>query len=228
MTKIGALIPTRGDRGPLLNFALRQLERQTKRVDHIEIVNDAPKSASQKDITWRYRVGLERMFAKGVETVFLIEDDDWYADNYIEKMLEQWTYLGQPEVFGLGDTYYYHLGLRGYNQHLHSGRASAFCTLITKAGAEKMRWPADTYAFTDIEIWKQLQGKTFLMARPIAIGMKGHQNGTLFGGMGHSNNKKLYTNRDENMEWLKRHVDEESFTFYSNIANIVGNKISLQ
>lgn len=225
---IGALIPTRGDRMPMLNFALKQLDRQSRKVDFIAIVNDPPKNETVKDITWRYRTGAARMLENKVDVVFLIEDDDYYDQDYISKMMEHWENHGKPEIFGIGSTYYYHLGLRAYNQHLHSGRASAFSTMVTADGLKRMVWPKDNYAFTDIELWKQLKGRTFHPTKPIAIGMKGHQNGTLFGGMGHSNNMRLYTNNDSSMEWLRKHVDEESFVFYSNISNIVGNRIILQ
>jgi len=225
--KIGAIIPTRGDRPQLLNFALRQLDRQTRKVDLISIVDDPPSNSMEKDITKRYRLGSERISDK-VDVAFLIEDDDYYDPEYIFIMMEQWENHGKPEIFGIGTTFYYHLALRGFNQHLHSGRASAFCTMVTSEGLRKMRWPKDNYAFTDIELWKVLVGKTFMPSRPIAIGIKGHQNGTLFGGMGHSKNAKLYTNNDHDMSWFKKSVDEESYLFYGNISNIVGNKILLQ
>lgn len=225
--KIGVIIPTRGDRNQLLDFALKQLDKQTVKPDLIEIVNDKPTSGD-KDITKRYRIGFERIIAKGADVIFLIEDDDYYSPFYIETMMENWNKNGNPNIFGIGETIYYHLALRGYNKTAHAGRASAFTTMITKEGILNMIWPKDNYAFTDIEFWKHIQGKTFIPTGTLAIGIKGHKNGTVFGGMGHRANERLYTNRDEGLVWLKNNVDAESFVFYSNISNIVGNKISLQ
>ena len=122
--KIGILIPTRGDRKELLLYALRQMDRQTRKPDMIELVDDAPLNGD-KDITWRYRLGCERIFSKGADVVFLIEDDDWYSPDYIETMMNKWEESGKPGIFGIEETTYYHLGLRSFQHEVHKGRASA-------------------------------------------------------------------------------------------------------
>lgn len=211
--KIGVLIPTRGDRPELLKHALKQMEQQTRKPDLIEIVDDAPLN-KDKDITWRYRIGCERILRKEADAVFLIEDDDWYSNDFIERMLSAWEFAGHPEIFGIGETIYYHLGLKSYCLQSHSGRASAFCTMITKEGISKMKWPNDNYPFTDIEFWKSISGKTFIPGKTIAIGMKGHKTGSLFGGMGHNENTSMYKNNDHDLNWLKSKIDTDSFEFY--------------
>ncbi len=214
--KIGVLIPTRGDRPNLLNFVLGQLDKQTVKPDVVEIMNDAPLN-SDKDITWRYRIGCDRITSKKVDVIFLIEDDDYYHEGYIESMINEWIKSGKPEIFGIGETIYYHLAIKGYNKMIHPTRSSAFCTMFTKDGIKKMKWPKDNFPFTDIELWKQLQGKTFVPEKTITIGIKGHKNGILFGGIGHRTDTKLYKTLDTDLNWLKSKMDENSFEFYKKI-----------
>jgi hypothetical protein len=223
MNKIGVLIPTRGDRPELLGYAMKQLARQSMKPDIIEVVNDAPLNGD-KDITWRYRMGCERILAKGADVVFLIEDDDFYSAGYIETMMNQWAKAEQPGIFGIEETTYYHLGLRSFQYEVHKGRASAFSTMVTSEGIKEMKWPKDNYPFTDIELWKCIKGKTFVPARMLALGIKGHKAGQLFGGMGHNENRHYYKSNDENLNWLKSHVDEESFALYEKISNNVRRK----
>lgn len=215
--KIGALIPTRGDRPKLLNHAIEQMQNQTTKPDVIEIMNDTPINFD-KDITWRYRIGCERILSKGVDIVFLIEDDDYYDCSYIETVFSAWNLAGRSEIFGIGETTYYHLGLRAWYHQSHKERASAFCTMITREGINKMKWPKDNYSFTDIEFWKQLKGKTFISERPIALGIKGHNEGSLFGGIGHNKQWGGYKNFDLDLSWLKHTINKEAFEFYKKIS----------
>ena len=212
---IGVLIPTRGDRAEFLNFAIKQMERQTRKPDIVEVVNDPPVNAN-KDITWRYRIGCERIFQKQADIVLLIEDDDWYDSTYIQRVVEEWEKAGKPNIFGIGETTYYHLGLKAWNNQKHPTRASAMSTLITKQGAASMKWPSDNYVFTDIEFWKQIPGKTCMFERNLSLGIK-HGIG-LTGGIGHNKHWGGYNQRDPEMNWLRSNVDEESFEFYKKIS----------
>jgi len=213
--KVGVLIPTRGDRAELLEFALKQLKRQTRKPDIIQIVNDPPVS-QDKDITWRYRIGCERIFTQDVDVAILIEDDDWYDATYIERLVEEFEKAGKPEIFGIEETTYYHLGVKAYSEEVHKGRASAMSTLLTRAVLD-MQWPNDNYVFTDIEFWKKLKGKTVLFERLLSLGIK-HGIG-LTGGIGHNAKWGGYNKKDPDMEWLKKTVDEESFEFYKKLAD---------
>jgi hypothetical protein len=216
--RIGILIPTRGDRPELLSFALNQMERQTRRPDTIEIVNDSPLS-QDKDITWRYRLGCERLLKNGADVILLIEDDDFYSEDYLDTMVTAWEKNGNSQIFGIGETTYYHLGLRSFYQQRHPERASAFCTMLTANGINKMKWPKDNYSFTDIEFWKNIPGKTFMPSKLIALGIKGHNSGSLFGGIGHNSQWGGYKQTDLEMTWLKNIVDNKAFEFYKNISD---------
>lgn len=212
--KIGVLIPTRGDRPELLKFALDQMRRQTRKPDIIQLVNDPPLN-KDKDITWRYRIGCERIFQHDIDAVILIEDDDWYDPTYVERLSNEWEKAGKPAIFGIEETTYYHLGIRSFVEEKHLGRASAMSTLLTKE-VLNIKWPNDNYVFTDIALWKSLPGKTILFERLLSLGIK-HGIG-LTGGIGHNTQWSGYKQKDPDLNWLKKTVDPEAFEFYKNLS----------
>lgn len=178
----------------------------------ITIVNDTPTS-KECDITKRYRMGYDRLRNLGLDVVFLIENDDWYAVNYFEKMLFYWDHYNRNDIFGTNYTIYYHLKLKAWHKMLHDDRASAMNTLI-KADLN-FNWGNDNDPYTDMHLWKTLKGQTFEAPEIISIGMK-HGIGKC-GGAFHIDRLQRYINKDEDMLWLKRKIDQNSFDFYSQI-----------
>jgi hypothetical protein len=209
---IGAVIPTRGDRSIFLSRCLEMMYSQTMTIDLIHVVSEAPKS-EEKDITYRYKKGFEYLFKEGCEVVFLIEDDDFYAPNYIETMFHHWKLNGKPEAFGLGSTTYYHLQRKMYTTMMHPNRSSAFSTMVTEAVLD-MDFPADNEPFLDLEIWKQLDGKTFYVPKPICLGIK-HGVGAC-GGRGHLD-EFPYKEQDPDSEFLLEVVGS-MFKSYQNLC----------
>lgn len=213
--KIGILIPTRGDRGMLLDFAKEQLSRQTRQPDLICVVDDPPLS-EKKDITYRYRIGCQRLFAKGMDVVIFIEDDDWYHHDYIQFMTDAWDNAGRPDIFGLASTIYYHLGIRAWQESRHPGRASAMSTIVSK-NVTGITWPKDEDPWTDIHLWKALKGQAIFTPKVLSIGIKGHQVGDLFGGIGHNKAMSGYKQQDPNMAWLFGNIDTYAIQFYTKL-----------
>lgn len=206
---IAVIIPDRGDRPEFMEHCLWLIDQQTIKPNIIEIVNDPPLS-EDKDVTWRYRLGLIKVFARGADMAFLWENDDWYGPNYIERMLYGWTKAGKPSLFGIGHTYYYHLKQKRYRILKHSGRASAMNTIITKD--HPVTFPPHNDPFFDLHIWKT-GGKTFLPNEIISLGIK-HGIG-LCGGKAHEMNFK-YDKEDNG--FLQRTVDPKSYEFYQKIG----------
>ena len=208
---IHAITPTRGDRPILLEQSKLYLSRQTIKPSMHHIIDFVP-TDNQKDITKRFRIGLTNAFNEGADLVFLWEDDDWYHPEYIQQMFEFWINSDKPNCIGIADTYYYHLGLKRWMYMRHPDRASAFCTAVTSA-VLNMKWPDDTYPFFDIELWKQLNGKTLFTTQQLALGIKGHKEGELFGGNGHNDKWIAYNKNDSDMLWFKNIVKDD-FLFY--------------
>lgn len=217
--KVAVVIPTRCDRPQLLEHGMRLLAAQSVQPDRVIIVNDPAPDSTKKDITWRYRVGCERAFAdQSIDLAICWEDDDWYSPDYIKIMSNQWQALGRPVIMGIGNTYYYHLKLKKWVFNTHQTRASMFTTVLSREVLrDTVKWPDMNYAFTDIALWKQLMGPTFTLLNPIAIGIKGYNEGRLFGGLGHTSHQ-MYKNSDPNMQWLGNIVGLDSLDFYKKIA----------
>lgn len=207
--KIAVIVPTRGDRKKFLDFCIKRINEQTLKPDNIIIVDDKPTS-NNKDITWRYKIGIQRATSLGCDVALFWEDDDWYAKDYLEWIVNEWKKNNMPNIFGINETYYYHIKV---NKHLwmdHPGRASAFCTLLKLPISKNIKWPADNYPFLDMKIWKEINGKSIRFGNKIrAIGIK-HGIG-LTGGGGHNVNFKW--SNHQAMKWFKDIVKED-YSFY--------------
>lgn len=213
--KIGVLIITRGDRPQFLEQAKKMLKEQTLQPNEICIVDDKPLS-DEVDITYRYRIGFERLKDK-VDVIILWEDDDYYSTKYIETMFTAWIDNGKPLLFGLNNTIYYNINTKKYVHLKHSGRASMMSTMIsTKAVID---WGKDNYAYTDMILWRQLKG----VAVDLGIINMGVKHGTgLCGGGGHVNDWGHYNQVDTDLSLLKS-VTGKHYPFYLGIE-VRGNK----
>ena len=209
---IGIIIPDRGDRHDFLANCKRMIENQTLSPDLMYTVNFVSVS-DECDITVRYKKGYERFLKAGFDCLLLMENDDWYASNYIETMVNAWILHGKPDIFGTAYTYYYHLGLLRYEKLDHPRRSSAMNTLI-KPDLD-IKWPADNDPYTDLHLWQQLKGVTFTPKEIISIGMKHNVGKT--GGEYHSTKLNRYNNDDKEMLFLDNTLDLVSLNFYKSI-----------
>lgn len=216
MTKIGILIPTRGDRKEFLQFALKQIERQTLQPDMIEIVDDKPLS-KDPDITYRYQIGCKRLEEKGCELIIPWEDDDWYSPIYIQLMYDKWIEAGKPDMIGIGRTLYYNIHVQKYVLLLHPSRASMMSTAFTTA-INKIEWCEDNYSYTDMHLWTKTNLKKHvipIIGNPPCVGIK-HGVG-LCGGGGHNKQWKIYNEQDHDFKFLSGIVGED-ISFYREVV----------
>jgi len=220
--KIGIIIPDRGDRPELLENCKRMIGRQTVPVAYQYIVNDLPESEAC-DITKRYRKAYEAMKDFDVDVIAFIENDDYYADDYLETMVKAWDQHDRPDLFGINYSIYYHLKLRAYFVMRHYERACMMNTLM-KPGL-KINWPKDDEPYTDIHLWVNQKGitkKLFESQHMISIGMKHGMSMT--GGRAHVDRLDRYVNPDPKMYWLRHSTDPESFDFYERISKKLNNE----
>lgn len=209
--KIAVLIPDRGDRPEFLKNCKRMIQDQTIKPNIVKVINYKPLS-DKCDITQRYRIGYDELRNCGIDCILLIENDDYYAPNYIETMVDKWVELGKPEIIGTNYTIYYHINERAHFTMNHSRRASAMNTLL-KPDLD-FPWCVDHEPYTDLHLWKTLKGMTFDPGKIISIGIK-HGVG-MCGGRNHIDYLHRYINKDHNSEFLKQHMDSKSFNFYTN------------
>lgn len=209
---VGVIIPDRNDRPKFLNHLFWMLERQTTKPDFVELVNYEPISAVP-DLVPRIRQGFNSLKAKGCDVVLIMENDDYYSEDYIETMLTFWILNGKPDLFGTNSTIYYHVGRREFRTLRHEGRASLMNTLINTKS--EMVYPEDSEVYLDMFIWKRMKGISFDPRRVISVGIK-HGVG-LCGGNGHNGMK--FTDRDYSLDFLSSVVDKESAKFYKQFYN---------
>jgi len=215
--KIAVLLPDRGDRPRLMQNCNRMLAAQTLQ-PALTIKIGGPPESEKCDITKRYRTAYE-LISRGstsIDVIAFIENDDWYAPDYLETMAREWDAHGRPEIFGTNYTIYYHLKLKRYFTLEHYDRASAMNTLI-KPGLH-ITWPVDEDPYTDMHLWQNcgLRGVTFRPGRHISIGMK-HGEGMTGGGW---HRDKLDRFKTEDGGLLRDNLDSASFEFYNNYFNI--------
>jgi hypothetical protein len=126
----------------------------------------------------------------------------------------------------------------------HPARASAMNTMLKPGLA--IEWCADDYPFTDLWLWNhavltpnpspngegecphahtamRLRGHIFCPERPIALGMK-HGEG-LCGGRFHSDRLERYKVKDEELLFLKEHVDERMLDFYREFSEATSTNV---
>jgi hypothetical protein len=181
------------------------ISRQTRQADSWIVVDDV--TGLHKDLTFRIKVGIDRALESGCSGVFIMEDDDWYHPTYIESMLSNWEEAGKPDLFGQGFTDYYHIKVQKHHRLVHPGRASLMSTFIHLPAIYDFTFPANDYVFLDINLWKQMKGKTFNPVKPLCVGIK-HGVGVT-GGNGHNENWKLYR-QDYKFAILKGLIGKDS------------------
>lgn len=238
--KIGVIIPDRNDRPKFLMNYFRMMKAQSVKhsilvVQHPskeedQFYKENPKGTREEflklaipqecDITYRYRVGYEKMSSFDFDVLFFMENDDWYAPNYLDEMLKAWEAKGKPDMFGIDYSIYYHIKNNHYFWWPHPRRSSAFCMMIKPK--LKITWPADNFNFLDMHLFNSslMNGNHkfvrdfYSPPKPICIGIK-HGIGDV-GGIAHEERNTRYTANDVDKKFLRETVDEASFEFYDN------------
>jgi len=176
------------------------MDRQTLKPERIYHINYIPLNG-EMDLTQRVITGIDQSERDGIDKCFIIENDDYYPDDYFEKMQFDCDMIGSEK------TTYYNLKFKRYKYLRHLGRSSLFCTGFRISKIKNMVFPLKSL---DIRMWLFAQNLKVKFVNPGAIGIK-HGIG-LCGGMGHQFNAN-YT-KDSGMWYLKGQVRDESFEFY--------------
>lgn len=195
----------RGDRPELLEFCKYQLSRFETKPEKSYFIDYAPRSGAI-DIVERVFCGIEMAKEDGFDFVFIIESDDFYDSTYF-------NHIPDADFIGESNTIYYNLRNKTYQNFSHPGRSSLFTTGF-KISALKGFRPNHNERFLDISLWKHanMTGKKMVFRETGAIGIK-HGIG-LCGGKGHEMRMK---HSDQELEWLKEHVDSDAYEFYKNV-----------
>ena len=201
----------RNDRPKFLEHCIWQMKRQTYKAGEHFILNDIAVEGVV-DIVPRIRKGIELAKNGGFEYCIIIENDDYYPDDYVEKVS---IALENAQMVGIQTTTLYLLQQNFPRVSQHPGRSSLFCTAFKISALENFSWPDTTLLYFDRELWKHNCNKGYLNLQNPPIGIKhgvGFCPGNFHNGI--QNGKPLRIPLNNSREWLKQRVRKESFEFY--------------
>jgi hypothetical protein len=221
--KIAVLIPDRGDRPHFTSNCISLIGKQSLQPVKILQVNHKP-SSERIDITERYRIGYNLLSnSMDIDLIAFIENDDYYAEDYLETMAAHWIEQGKPDLLGTCYSWYYHIGLLKYIRLEHYTRSAAMNTFIVPR--LKISWCADSEPYTDMHLWNNCPNLNKVIVYPekiISLGIK-HGIGKCGGGS-HVDRLNKYKHDDGLMEWLFSNVAEQFHEFYINLHGKVRSK----
>lgn len=207
--KVATLTCTRGtERKRLLEFCNQQIDWQTRQPDERIIIDY--QGRADKDLTERFRLGVETAKAMGMDWICVFEDDDSLLPTHIEnysQYFDNYDFIGDPW------TTYYRLDTRRWETEHHHGRASLFTTAFRVSALDNFEWPADDYVFLDIPLWRYARKFRCKFVKSGAVGIKGHGQG-IVGGKGHRQKLK---NEDVLLTKFRQMVSPKHFEFYSQL-----------
>ena len=151
--RIAAITPTRGDRPQFVNHCRYLIEQQTVKVDKHYFIDYEPENGDF-DLVARVKHGLALAKADKIDFVFIIEDDDFYHNTYIEETLKQVAQNPNKSIFGYHHTIYYNLRLQKAKTLIHLSHSSLFLTSFKINSLNNYGWPSDDYINLDSHLWQ--------------------------------------------------------------------------
>jgi hypothetical protein len=195
--RIGVITATSGQRPHLMSQCWKYIDRQAVKPSVRLVLN------GDETLKAKYHRGLEEL-KNETDIIFFMEDDDYYPPNYIEKMLEMYNWAGSPEVFGIGETYFYHPEFKAYWYYLNQdNNACAFQTCVRSDAIDKIDWNTIDDVFVDAGLWRQLKGETVRFGKPLSIGIKHGRGKCLASG----HNRWFYEKKAEAPKDLKEYAE---------------------
>ena len=153
------------------------------------------------------------------DKIFIIEDDDYYAPDYIAEMSRR---LDSHEVVGLMHAKYYYLPTGGYQTHANATHCSlaetAFRSSFLPEMPEILRLSTESYV--DLRIWIKAGTRGYRFndnEKPLYLGIKGLP-GRSGIGIGHDPGRYRKNKDAANRPMLKRWVPKD-YQVYLDITN---------
>ena len=219
--KIAVVTPTRGDRPQLLTAWRMMMKYQSVRPDKVYLIDREP-TTEGNDQRERVAEGVEMAKKDGMTHIIIMEDDDYYPPDYIEKVIGAWD-----DENIVGGYYYsiYHIPHRNrvvYNMDMNGIEApplnsTAFTVKLWDSFLESGYM--NTKQNLDLELWKwarEIRTKARYIHDPdLMISIK-HGIGKVAGG-NHAGIKEGYAVGDSKMKWLSNAVHPEIMKIYKRI-----------
>lgn len=216
--KIGIIVPTRCDRPAFEARCHQYIQEQTVKPHHVAWIGYIPKD-EKVDLVSRVKVGLAECAMKGCTQVMIMENDDYYPEDYIQTMM-----IPKGKVAsGASFLWYYHIMNQRFELMVHRA-TSALCTTAFRIDALRgFKWPAADFPFLDRPLWEFIvytYGLEKVHAAyfdpykpPFPVGIK-HGMG-MFAGGGHYGQLEF---QDQNFEWLRKNISAPNSAFYERLS----------
>lgn len=107
------------------------------------------------------------------DLILIVEDDDWYSDQYVHGMSE---ILRDHDMAGCSESRYYHVPSRRYRILKHPGRSSLCHTGFRRSQLPRLREICEKARnpFVDVPFWEETMRVPGCLRRdPLCIGIKG-------------------------------------------------------
>lgn len=233
MKKLCILTPDCGDRPDFLRHCQYQMAKQTLKGIHHFVISWPPKN-DVPDLTLKIRLMFEQLVKEQRFThVAIIENDDYYPDNWLE-IVNSFDF----DLLGIETTYFYHLNYRKWKLWEHPGHSSLFCTAFKIEALLDYPWPSDSELYLDIHLWKTFNMRLnplsivsdckLIVPPEFPIGIK-HNIGFCPGSHHGEKDSGNFENDDRNCNWLFHQIKRpDSLNFYIEMMEeITYNKLGI-
>ena len=149
------------------------------------------------------------------DAIVIIEDDDWYSKDYLEKVIG-WFQFGDYDLAGEGRALYYNVLKRSWSIHGNMAHCSLCQTSFKRSlFSEIPNILKDTCPFVDVRLWNIKKAKKYIYEpkdfNRTLIGIKGMYG--VNGGYGNGHNR-INGAQDTNLEYLKQNIGLEDTQAY--------------
>lgn len=230
MQPFTVITPT-GDRPEPFSLCCLYMERQTVKPKEWIIVDDGQietipphgsyvnyvrrvNTISREKHTLPFQM-IEALRHVTTSRVVIIEDDDWYCQNYLEEMMNMFDKHGAAWLIGQGQAIYYHVRYRRYYEINNMDRAS-FCQTGFRSEfipnvlsvCQKTKVP-----FIDLQLWFGTKRKFLLIGtNPMCIGIKGMPGRITETTIGHKGTHPGFK-EDSDLSKLQSYIGNDAFLY---------------
>lgn len=169
-------------------------------------INPTPLWAGQNTQSRNIKAGIdfikENYKRDQVSAIFIIEDDDFYKPQYLQRMMEL---KGTFDIWGETNTIYYNVNCRRYADNNNRLHASLFQTAFTYDMISVLESCYEN-KFIDCVLWAVIKNRFLFHDGTLAIGMKGMPGR---GGIGAGHSKAMSMLNDVNFSYLNSMIGED-------------------
>ncbi len=156
-----------------------------------------------RNITAGIKALIDNYKIEDIEAIFIIEDDDYYRPNYLERMMANFQ---SYHLIGERNTIYYNVQWRRHITNSNTIHASLFQTAF-KYDVLNTFIGCTMNKFMDCVFWSKVSNRNLFYENDLAVGIKGMpgRNGI---GAGHSRAMSMIN--DSNMVYLRSLIGEDA------------------